>query len=777
MKIDEKREKKSISKIKTKQKTLCKQLCTVTMVITFVGHGRRSISRYTRGTVSSLTPRRRSAIFKDHRLRQQHLLLLSKGSRRMSTSSSSSQPPYYDSHGDYQADNDSGNFSQSKESPLYKEQDCLPHLPVNSIVDTIERLKPSCLALVSNQNNNKERTEFLRACNEFPEQAKALQQRLEDRAKTEDNWLQSWWNKIGYLGVRDPSPINVNYIFNFPKATKNTDYGRVNPIERGAKLLHSVYAFSELVRSGDLPQDRFGKQQTPLCSSMYKYMFYSCRIPKEDQDLYRIYNYKYYNEDKSPMITPKHAVVSAGGHYFSVDLVDPSDGRPYSVRELELALQECVARALSLDETSGADLWRNLGILTTANRDEWALNRTFLVENVRGMKNAMNQLESGLVLLCLESSEGSAADHHDTAIDSLSQNSRTYLMGTQGRWYDKSLQFIMTPTGNIGLNGEHSMMDGMPAVRLQDFILKHEAVEESGNDKLTKGQESLLPVVKPIFASPTILEHTRDTERGAIESMKDKASFDFDTTTNSLDLEVQSFRGYGAEWIKKHAKCSPDAFVQMSIQLAMGKLSTTLDIASSGGNSANYVPMATYESTQVRPFQYGRTETTRSVSTQSVAWVEAMLNRKCSAFGKESQSLKDLFHKATDAHVDYIRQASKGLGVDRHLFGLQMILAEHQGEKGAGSDGILPTLFRDPLFVRSKQWLVSTSTLPSNPGFGPVVVPEGVGIAYDVKADHVYFTCTSYKGSAPALSHYLEESLLEMRELIMSAEGHGQSKL
>ena len=78
------------------------------------------------------------------------------------------------------------------------------------------------------------------------------------------------------------------------------------------------------------------------------------------------------------------------------------------------------------------------------------------------------------------------------------------------------------------------------------------------------------------------------------------------------------------------------------------------------------------------------------------------------------------------------------------------------------------TLFRDPLFLRSKQWMVSTSSVPSaNPGFGPVVIPDGVGIGYDIKGKHIYFTCTSHKGLAPALSHYLEESLLEMKNIFL----------
>ena len=661
------------------------------------------------------------------------------------SSSSQQQPRYYDSHGDYQADDASGYFSTSTSLPLYQEQDSLPKFPVNSIETTIEKLKPSCLALVQ---NDQERKDFLKACQEFPKQAKNLQHLLEDRAKHQDNWLQSWWNKIGYLTFRDPSPINVNYIFNFPKTNKRCN--AIDPLKRGAKLMHSVLKFSELVLNGQLPQDKFGKQQTPLCSSMYKYMFYSCRIPKQGQDLYRVYNHKSQS---------KHAIVSARGHYFSVDLVDPTNGRPYSVRELEVALEECREQAVALEDNSTSNVWKDLGILTTANRDEWTDNRNFLMNNVRGMEEAMRQLESGLILLCLESEDINPTD-------SLSQNSKTYLMGTQGRWYDKSYQFIMTPSGNLGLNGEHSMMDGMPAVRLQDFILEQEAKDD--DDLEIANISASPPAVKPIFASPTI--SIGEAQRDNITTMKERALGNFDKTRNSLDIEVQSFQGYGSNWIKKHGKCSPDAFVQMVIQLAMGKLSTTMQIESNGGKTSKYVPMATYESTQIRPFKYGRTETTRSVSIESAQWVEAMLNRSYND-SEQVQSLITLFHKATDAHVNFIRNASQGLGIDRHLFGLQMIFAEQQDK------GTEPSLFQDPLFQRSKQWLVSTSTLPSNPGFGPVVIPHGVGIAYDLRADHVYFTCTTYTGSAAALSHYLEESLLEIKELMLAAEGHGQSKL
>ena len=55
---------------------------------------------------------------------------------------------------------------------------------------------------------------------------------------------------------------------------------------------------------------------------------------------------------------------------------------------------------------------------------------------------------------------------------------------------------------------------------------------------------------------------------------------------------------------------SPDAFVQMALQLGYYKMHGT--------------SKPTYESAQVRKFAYGRTETCRSVSVESVTWVQAM---------------------------------------------------------------------------------------------------------------------------------------------------------
>ena len=174
----------------------------------------------------------------------------------------------------------------------------------------------------------------------------------------------------------------------------------------------------------------------------------------------------------------------------------------------------------------------------------------------------------------------------------------------------------------------------------------------------------------------------------------------------------------------------------------------------------------TYEATQVRPFLHGRTETTRSVSSQSAAFVDKMsLRPKMDEHIEEERKSKlALLKEATDAHTQYTRLAAGAQGVDRHFFGLSMLAGE--GEE-------LPDLFNSPVFARSKRWRVSTSHLTHpnfvNWGFGQVV-PDGVGIAYSIHPQSCVFNITalSETGWTVQLSDLLEEALLEMKTLIES---------
>jgi carnitine O-acetyltransferase len=414
------------------------------------------------------------------------------------------------------------------------------------------------------------------------------------------------------------------------------------------------------------------------------------------------------------------------------------------LEQLEKSLQQVIRLA---DDKNNNNI--KLGWLTSSNRDDWAEARAQLLR-VGGleMEQALQKLESGALLLCLD----------DDSPVSRKQCGELFLHGHAGsnRWFDKSVQLFCTNNGKAGLQGEHAMMDGMPVVGLANHITNTSYSNAKERSKLLNSSEySGSNRVENIFGNLSAkLEQSE-----AVQQAVDKARNDFVKLVSDHELDVQSFQAYGSNFIKQ-AGFSPDAYVQMAMQVATYRLFGE--------------QVGTYEATQMRPFLHGRTETTRTVSTASHAFCETMGPRPKRDEHEETMRTKKLalLRDAADAHVEYIGKAAKGEGVDRHFFGLQMV---NDGQEQA------PALFTDPVFQRSKRWRVSTSHLThpkfENWGYGEVV-PDGVGLAYAIKADCCIFNITALKEHqwTDRLSHLLEEALLEMRDLV-EADTPPRSKL
>ena len=179
-----------------------------------------------------------------------------------------------------------------------------------------------------------------------------------------------------------------------------------------------------------------------------------------------------------------------------------------------------------------------------------------------------------------------------------------------------------------------------------------------------------------------------------------------------VDSQTMSFHltKYGKAAIKKF-QTSPDSWAQMIIQLAYARLLKSLGRQRQGG---------TYESAATRKFYKGRTEVIRTVSSESDAFVESMLDPH-TPWSKR----KALFKEAAKKHIETAKAASSAQGIDRHIMGLKKMM--EKGEVGSVA------LFDDPVFKRSQHWVLSTSAVFSSIfeayGWGEVV-PDGFGVAY-----------------------------------------------
>jgi len=122
---------------------------------------------------------------------------------------------------------------------------------------------------------------------------------------------------------------------------------------------------------------------------------------------------------------------------------------------------------------------------------------------------------------------------------------------------------------------------------------------------------------------------------------------------NDVDLHIYCHDAFGKGFIKT-CNLSPDAFIQMALQLAYFR-----DIGRHH---------LTYEASMTRLFREGRTETVRSCSIESCEWVKSMLNSEYT-----NKQRIQLLRDACEYHVLQYRNAMTGKGVDRHLFCLYVV--------------------------------------------------------------------------------------------------------
>lgn len=547
-------------------------------------------------------------------------------------------------------------------------QDSLPRLPVPTLDETATRYLKSLRPLLSPTEFEQSKAavaDFIKSGGAGPKLQEKLIARRED-PKTK-NWIYEWWNEAAYLAYRDPVVPYVSYFY-----SHRDDRKRRDPSKRAAAISTAALSFKKMVDEGTLEPEYMKK--LPICMDSYQWMFNASRVAAKPADYPVKYDHK----------TNKHLIAIRKNNIYKI--LHEVDGKQLTTAELEAQFRRVYELAGSRVPAVGA--------LTSENRDVWTDARATLLAAHPGNKAALETVESASFVVCLD----------DAAPVTLEERAHAYWHGDgQNRWYDKPLQFIVNDNGTSGFMGEHSMMDGTPTHRLNDYVcgaIFNNKVDLGGHG----AERSHIPEPAPV----------RFTVTKEVRQEIDRAVADFGTVIGQHELAVQAYQGYGKGLIKKF-KCSPDAYVQMIIQLAYHKMH--------GRNRP------TYESAATRRFQQGRTETCRTVSDASVAWCDAMADGSAA----DDKTKVELFHKAIAGHLEYITAASDGKGVDRHLFGLKKLLAP--GEE-------VPAIYKDPAFSYSSSWYLSTSQLSSEyfNGYGwSQVIDQGFGIAYMINENRQVF--------------------------------------
>lgn len=571
-------------------------------------------------------------------------------------------------------------------------QDSLPKLPVPTLEETAAKYLRSLVPLTTPQefaNSEAAVKDFIKPGGV----GQKLQKKLEDRAADPKikNWLYEWWNDAAYLTYREPVVPYVSYFY-----SHKDDKLRKNPAARAAAITTAALSFKAQVDSKTLEPDYM--KGLPNCMDSFKYMFNVSRVPIEHRDDAVSYD----------PATHKHILVIRNNRFFKV--LHEVDGKQLSTAELQAQFEKIYKSA----EAAGKG--PAIGALTSDNRDKWTAARARLLAAAPENKQALEGIESASFVVCLDDSKPVTRE----------ERAHTYWHGDgQNRFYDKPVQFIICDNGVSGFMGEHSMMDGTPTHRLNDYVN-----DVIFNNKVDHGNTNR-SLADPTEITFKVNNDVAKDINSSVESFKN--------VIGEHELTVFAYKGYGKGLIKKF-KASPDAYVQMLIQLAYYK--------------AFGVCRPTYESAATRRFQQGRTETCRSVSVESVDFVKTFENPSASPQDKIAAA-----RKAFNAHVKYITDASAGKGVDRHLFGLKKLLEPGQE---------VPAIFQDPFYAYSSSWYLSTSQLSSEffNGYGwSQVIDAGFGLAYMINENSIQVNVVSKKLGVERMKYYLEEAADDLAEV------------
>ncbi|KAF6723425.1 Carnitine O-acetyltransferase [Oryzias melastigma] len=587
-------------------------------------------------------------------------------------------------------------------------QQGLPTLPVPPLQQTCERyiaaLEP--ITDVDDLRHTKKLVEEFQKTGGIGER---LQRSLEKRARRAENWLSDWWVQVAYLEYRMPVVVHSSPGLVLPRRTFSD---QKDQIRFAAKLIAGVLDFKTMIDNETLPVEYMGGK--PLCMNQYYEVLSSCRIPGLKRD-------SVVNHAKSSP-PPRHITVVHNFQFFELDVYN-RDGSPLTVEQLHVQLER-ICRAAA--EPSAEPV----GILTTMHRDSWGKAYLNLIKD-KVNKDSVSIIQRSIFTLCLDGAKPQVTEetHRSNAATQMLHGGGS-LQHSGNRWFDKTLQFIVGQDGSCGANYEHAPAEGPPIVALIDHV-----VEFTRRAEAAESPTPSLPVPQKLLfnITPDIKEDIEEAKRS------------MDKLAQDLDTKVMVFEHFGKN-VPKMYKMSPDAFIQMALQLAYYRMYQSC--------------CPTYESASLRMFRRGRTDTIRSASTASASFVKAFDDP-----GKQNTVKRDLMEKAVQAHRSYTNIAISGQAIDRHLLGLKMQAAEE--------DLSVPAIFTDPAYAKALHYQLSTSQVPSKTDcvmcFGPVV-PNGYGVCYNPMEDHINFAVSSFNScketNAGRLAEAVQDALLDMKTLL-----------
>ncbi|XP_033997488.1 carnitine O-palmitoyltransferase 1, liver isoform isoform X1 [Trematomus bernacchii] len=600
---------------------------------------------------------------------------------------------------------------------LYSFQNSLPRLPVPSVKDTCSRYLESVRPLMEDEQY--ERMEGL--AKDFEKNlGPRLQWYLKLKSWWASNYVSDWWEEYIYLRGRGPIMVNSNYyamdfLYVFPTSIQAA---------RAGNAIHAIMLYRRKLDRAQIKPIYLLANKIPLCSAQWEAMFNTTRVPGLETDILQHMN------------DSKHIAVYHKGRFFKVWMF--YDGRLLLPREIEQQMERILA-----DTSEPLPGEEQLAALTAGDRTPWAKARETYFSRGKN-KLALDIIEKAAFFVTLDDTE----QRYDEAnpVKSLDSYAKSLLHGKcYDRWFDKSFNLIVFKNGTMGLNAEHSWADAPIIGHLWEHVLSMDPMKLGYTEEGHCHGEPHPNLPGPLRLSWDIPAECQEVVQSSLSVAR--------TLADNVDSHIFPFNDFGKGLIKK-CRTSPDAFIQIALQLAHFRDKKKFCL--------------TYEASMTRLFREGRTETVRSCTMETCAFVRAMIR------DETREERMNLLKLAAEKHQNLYRLAMTGGGIDRHLFCLYVV-SKYLGEESA----FLKEVLSDP-------WRLSTSQTPlqqlelfdlvkypeyvsSGGGFGPVA-DDGYGVSYIIVGENLINFHISSKHSSPETDSHrfggnIKQAMLDILDL------------
>ncbi|CAI2351069.1 unnamed protein product [Caenorhabditis sp. 36 PRJEB53466] len=606
----------------------------------------------------------------------------------------------------------------------------LPKPPVPSLESTLDRYLEYAAVVAVGQKASLAATHD--AARNFVRQATPLQEQLLEISEKSLNWATKFWLPEMYMRVRMPTPVNSNPGYIFPKVKFES---KEDHLKYTALLTRGLLQYKNLIDTKQISREKgTGAQKLQMCMEQYDRVLSSYREPGVGEDT-QIRKQKTHEGNE-------HVLVMCRNQTFVLHTRINGGLLPFADLEHQLKKIE----EISLINQNNAT---KIGACGVGPRDEAAI---FWQEMLTVEQNSKSYewVKSALFVVCLDMEDPVDYGANDTA--NVAEKEKEFILrgyhtltghGSQvfglNRWYDATIQLVVSSSGVNGLCIEHSTAEGIVIINMA---------------------ESAIRFAQQYFKSKMVWNDVRNVHPKSLtwhfsenaRKLLTKQTATFDELANELELEVLIFDEFGKDSIKKW-NVSPDGFIQLILQLAHYKTHGHL--------------VSTYESASVRRFGCGRVDNIRANTQEALEWVTAMTSKTTSREKK-----LELFKAAVQKQVKVTLENISGYGIDNHLCALFCLARER--EEVTGEE--IPSLFMDPLWSEVMRFPLSTSQVTTSLDIPDcyltygAVVRDGYGCPYNIQPRRILFAPTAFKNDRRTdLQHFkksLSAALRDVKQLL-----------